>query len=121
MKNRYIQQFEDAQLKDKTMPAFKAGDTLRLGITIKEGEKTRTQYFEGVCIAIRGNGVDKTFCVRKIGANNIGVEKIFPFIAKVWRALRCCVWVGCAVRSSTTCAIGEVRQQGLKKSAINLC
>ncbi len=82
MKNRYIQQFEYAQLKDKAMPAFKAGDTLRLGITIKEGEKTRTQYFEGVCIAIRGNGVDKTFCVRKIGANNIGVEKIFPFYSE---------------------------------------
>ncbi len=36
------------------------------------------QNFEGVCIAIRGNGVDRTFTVRKMGANNIGVEKIFP-------------------------------------------
>ncbi len=45
MKNRYIQQFEDAQLKDKTMPAFKAGDTLRLGITIKEGEKNTNSVF----------------------------------------------------------------------------
>ncbi len=78
MKNRYIEQFEKAQLENKSVPQFKAGDTLRVGIKIKEGDKTRVQNFEGVCIAIRGNGVDRTFTVRKMGANNIGVEKIFP-------------------------------------------
>lgn len=78
MKNRYIEQFEKAQLENKSVPQFKAGDTLRVGIKIKEGDKTRVQSFEGVCIAIRGNGVDRTFTVRKMGANNIGVEKIFP-------------------------------------------
>lgn len=78
MKNRYIEQFEKSQLDGKNVPQFKAGDTLRIGIKIQEGDKTRVQNFEGVCISIRGNGVDRTFTVRKIGANNIGVEKIFP-------------------------------------------
>lgn len=78
MKNRYIEQFEKSQLDGKNVPQFKAGDTLRVGIKIQEGDKTRVQNFEGVCISIRGNGVDRTFTVRKIGANNIGVEKIFP-------------------------------------------
>lgn len=78
MKNRYIEQFEKAQIENKNVPQFKAGDTLRVGIKIQEGDKTRVQNFEGVCISIRGNGVDRTFTVRKMGANNIGVEKIFP-------------------------------------------
>lgn len=78
MKNRYIEHFEKAQLEGKKVPQFKAGDTLRVGIKIQEGDKARVQNFEGVCIAIRGNGVDRTFTVRKMGANNIGVEKIFP-------------------------------------------
>ncbi len=78
MKNRYIESFEKAQIDGKVVPQFKAGDTIRVGIKIKEGDKSRTQNFEGVCISIRGNGVDRTFTVRKMGANNIGVEKIFP-------------------------------------------
>lgn len=82
MRNRYIQSFHQAQIKahfgEKTLPTFKAGDTLRLGIKIQEGDKSRIQYFEGVCIAIHGSGVDKTFTTRKMGANNVGVEKTFP-------------------------------------------
>lgn len=82
MKNRYIESFEKAQIKDKQVPSFKAGDTIKLGIRIVEGDKTRIQNFEGVCICIRGNGVGKTFTVRKIGANNIGVEKTFPLYSE---------------------------------------
>ncbi len=78
MRNRYIEHFEKAQVEAKDVPEFKAGDTLRVAVEIKEGEKTRIQNFEGVCIAIRGEGVGKTFTVRKIGANNVGVERIFP-------------------------------------------
>lgn len=81
MKNRYIQQFEDLQLQDRKVSNFKAGDTLRLGIKIKEGDKNRIQNFEGVCIAKHGNGVDATFTVRKMGSNNIGVEKVFPLFS----------------------------------------
>lgn len=78
MKNRYIEIFEKSQIKDKQIHAFKAGDTVKIGIAIKEGDKTRIQYFEGICISIRGHGVDRSFTLRKIGANNIGVEKTFP-------------------------------------------
>ncbi|MGI0440259.1 50S ribosomal protein L19 [Helicobacter himalayensis] len=82
MRNRYIESFQKAQISERKVPHFKAGDTIKLGIKIMEGDKSRIQSFEGVCIAIRGNGVDRTFTVRKIGANNIGVEKIFPLYSE---------------------------------------
>ncbi|OCX42226.1 50S ribosomal protein L19 [Campylobacter ornithocola] len=82
MKNKYIEQFEQKQIEGKNVPEFRAGDTLRLAIRIKEGDKTRIQNFEGICIARRGNGVDETFIVRKIGANNVGVERIFPIYSE---------------------------------------
>ena len=78
MKNRYIASFEAAQIADKQIPQFRAGDTVKLGVEIKEGEKQRIQIFEGIVIARSGNGVDSTFTVRKIGANSVGVERIFP-------------------------------------------
>ena len=61
----------------KTTPAFRAGDTLRVNVRVKEGEKERLQAFEGVCIARKGSGVSATFTVRKI-SSGIGVERIFP-------------------------------------------
>jgi large subunit ribosomal protein L19 len=78
MKNKYIAAFESAQIAQKEIPQFRAGDTLRLGVEIKEGSKTRVQNFEGVVIALKGEGVSNTFTIRKIGANSIGVERIFP-------------------------------------------
>ena len=59
------------------IPAFRAGDTLRVNVRVREGDKERIQAFEGVCIAKRGGGVSETFTVRKI-SNGIGVERIFP-------------------------------------------
>jgi large subunit ribosomal protein L19 len=59
------------------IPPFRAGDTLRVNVKVKEGEKERLQAFEGVCIARRGAGVNETFTVRKI-SNGVGVERIFP-------------------------------------------
>eukprot|EP01029_Cantina_marsupialis_P010641 TRINITY_DN241968_c0_g1_i1.p3 TRINITY_DN241968_c0_g1~~TRINITY_DN241968_c0_g1_i1.p3 ORF type:complete len:129 (-),score=24.26 TRINITY_DN241968_c0_g1_i1:655-1041(-) len=82
MKNRYIASFEAAQLAEKEIPQFRAGDTVRLGVEIKEGEKKRVQSYEGVVIARSGNGVDATFTVRKIGANSVGVERIFPLYSE---------------------------------------
>ena len=61
----------------KDVPAFRAGDTLRVNVRVKEGEKERLQAFEGVCIARKGAGVSATFTVRKI-SNGVGVERIFP-------------------------------------------
>ena len=78
MRNKYIQAFEEAQVSKRSIPEFRAGDTLRVAIRITEGEKTRIQNFEGICIAKRGTGTGQTFIIRKIGANNIGVERIFP-------------------------------------------
>ncbi len=82
MKNKYIESFEKAQLEGKTVPEFRAGDTLRVAVTIKEGNKTRVQNYEGVCIAIRGEGTGRTFNVRKIGANSVGVERVFPLYSE---------------------------------------
>ncbi|WP_187647876.1 50S ribosomal protein L19 [Nitrosophilus labii] len=78
MRNRYIEHFEKSQIESKDVPEFKAGDTVRVSVEIKEGNKTRIQDFEGVCISIKGEGTGRTFTVRKIGANNVGVERIFP-------------------------------------------
>ncbi len=78
MRNRYIESFEKAQIAQKKIPDFRAGDLIRVAVEIKEGEKKRVQNFEGVCIARRGEGTGETFMVRKIGANSVGVERIFP-------------------------------------------
>jgi len=78
MRNKYIESFEQAQIQEKSIPEFRAGDTLRVAVRIKEGSKTRVQNYEGLCIAIRGQGTGRTFIVRKMGANSIGVERIFP-------------------------------------------
>ena len=67
----------DALTKDKPVPEFRPGDTLRVGVKVIEGDRTRVQAFEGVCIARKGGGIDETFTVRKISAS-VGVERIFP-------------------------------------------
>ena len=61
----------------RAVPAFRSGDTLRVNVRVREGDKERLQAFEGVCIARRGAGVSETFTVRKI-SNGVGVERIFP-------------------------------------------
>ena len=59
------------------IPPFRAGDTVRVNVRVKEGDKERLQAFEGVCIARRGSGISETFTVRKISAG-VGVERLFP-------------------------------------------
>jgi len=82
MRNKYIESFEKAQLENRNVPEFRAGDTVRVAVRIKEGEKTRVQNYEGLCIAIRGQGTGRTFMVRKMGANSVGVERIFPLYSE---------------------------------------
>lgn len=84
MRNKFIEDFEKKEIEkfSKEVPTFRAGDTLKLGIRIKEGEKTRVQTFEGLCISLRGQGTGTMITVRKIGANNIGVERIFPLYSE---------------------------------------
>src|SRR2546430_571543 len=62
------------------IPAFAPGDTVRVMVRVREGEKERLQAFEGICIARRGGGINETFTVRKISAG-VGVERIFPLNA----------------------------------------
>jgi large subunit ribosomal protein L19 len=68
---------QDELVVKKDFPNFKAGDTITVYYEIKEGEKTRTQFFKGVVIQRRGSGSTETFTIRKM-SGAIGVERIFP-------------------------------------------
>lgn len=59
------------------LPSFRPGDTVRVMVRVREGDKERLQAFEGVCIGRRGAGISATFTVRKVSAG-VGVERIFP-------------------------------------------
>ncbi len=63
--------------------SFGVGDTVKVHQSIQEGNKKRLQVFEGMVIAIRGDGANKNFIVRRIGSGQIGIEKIFPLNAPV--------------------------------------
>ena len=67
-------------LEGREIPDFRPGDTLRVNVRIKEGERERVQAFEGVCIARAGTGVNETFTVRKISVGE-GVERKFPILS----------------------------------------
>ncbi|WP_461532847.1 50S ribosomal protein L19 [Sinomicrobium sp.] len=68
---------QDEFVTRKDFPEFAAGDTITVYYEIKEGEKTRTQFFRGVVIQRRGSGASETFTIRKM-SGTIGVERIFP-------------------------------------------
>ena len=80
-----VQAFVSEQLKTE-VPQFGIGDSVKVYIRITEGEKTRTQMFEGTVIAKRGGGISETFTVRRV-SYGVGVEKTFPIhspnVAKV--------------------------------------
>ena len=71
-----IAEFETQQLREDA-PDFRPGDTVRVNVRVREGEKERLQAFEGVVIRRRGGGLNETFTVRKV-SNGVGVERIFP-------------------------------------------
>jgi large subunit ribosomal protein L19 len=68
---------ENEFVPKKEFPKFTSGDTITVYYEIKEGEKTRTQFFKGVVIQRRGTGATETFTIRKM-SGTIGVERIFP-------------------------------------------
>ena len=67
-------------LAKRSIPDFQPGDTLRVNVKIKEGERERVQAYEGVCIARSGGGIHESFTVRKISFGE-GVERIFPLLS----------------------------------------
>ena len=76
-----LEQEESARLlAARAIPEFRPGDTLRVNVKIKEGERERVQAYEGVCIARAGTGVHESFTVRKISFGE-GVERLFPLLS----------------------------------------
>lgn len=69
-------EIEKEYLRDD-LPAFRPGDTVRVNVRVREGDKQRIQAFEGLCIARKHGGISETFKVRKI-SNGVGVERTFP-------------------------------------------
>jgi large subunit ribosomal protein L19 len=70
----------DRLLATRAIPDFQPGDTLRVNVKIKEGERERVQAYEGVCIARQGSGINESFTVRKISFGE-GVERLFPIMS----------------------------------------
>ncbi|MGL4240145.1 MAG: 50S ribosomal protein L19 [Beijerinckiaceae bacterium] len=71
----------------KTIPEFQPGDTLQVNVKVKEGERTRVQAYEGVCIARSGGGLQESFTVRKISYGE-GVERVFPLYSPMLDSIK---------------------------------
>ena len=72
-----IKYVQDKYITKNEFPEFNTGDTITVYYEIKEGNKTRTQFFKGVVIQLRGTGATKTFTIRKM-SGDVGVERVFP-------------------------------------------
>ena len=84
--NNLVEKFEKKQIakltSKKNIPTFRAGDTLRVTIKIVEGERSRLQVYEGVCIARKNNSINSKFTVRKV-SHGEGVERVFPLFSPI--------------------------------------
>jgi len=84
--NNLVEKFEKKQitklLSKKNIPTFRPGDTLRVTIKIVEGERSRLQVYEGVCIARKNNSINSKFTVRKV-SHGEGVERVFPLFSPI--------------------------------------
>ena len=85
MKQNLLTKIENASTKAQT--EFEVGDTVAVTLIVREGEKKRTQIFRGLVLSMRGDGIRKTFTVRKI-SYGVGVEKIFPFFSPNIESIR---------------------------------
>ena len=86
----FIQQIERAELKklSRDLPEFRPGDTLKVFVRVKEGEKERTQLFEGICIDRAHGGMRESFTVRKISFGGVGVERNFPLNSPIIKDIK---------------------------------
>ena len=86
MMTNLLQIFEKKQIEkltsNKRIPAFRPGDIIKVTVKIIEGERSRTQVFEGVCIARKNNGVNSKFTLRKL-SHGEGVERVFPLFSPI--------------------------------------
>lgn len=73
----------DLNVTDRKFPKFKVGDTIEVAQIVTEGNKERIQLFMGDVICDHNKGIASTFTVRRMGANNVGVERIFPYYSPV--------------------------------------
>lgn len=69
-------------VEKRNFPVFGVGDTIEVAQIVRDGEKERVQLFQGDVICMREHGIASTFTVRKIGANNVGVERILPYYSQ---------------------------------------
>ncbi len=89
-------------------PEFNVGDTVRVSVRIKEGERERIQAFEGTVIAKKHGGVAETFTVRRT-AYGVGIERVFPVNPRSLKKWKLCARAVYAVRSSSICADAPAR------------
>jgi len=73
---------------DRGFPNFRVGDAIIVAQKIKEGDKERLQMFEGDVIAYRHHGIATTFTIRRIGANNVAIERIFPYYSPLIESIK---------------------------------
>ena len=75
-----------AGTKRDDLPEFRAGDTLKVDVKVVEGNRSRVQVFQGICIRVQGSGVGRTFTVRKVSFG-VGVERTFPLNSPIFEQI----------------------------------
>jgi large subunit ribosomal protein L19 len=78
----------DIGVSERSIPQLHVGDAVAVAQRIKEGDKERTQTFEGDIISIKNHGISSTFTVRRIGANGVGVERVFPLFSPMIESIK---------------------------------
>ncbi len=115
-----IQTLEAEQIKKfteaKKIPEFRPGDTLKVGVKVVEGERTRVQNFEGVCIARANKGMGSNFTVRKISFGE-GVERVFPLYSPTSIRSKWCAGAWCAAPSSIISAAAAASRRASPSAA----